>query len=68
MKENCDICGQTSDDLVGCRNPHCENLVCSECRVESDKGYLCKPCERKAREVSTSWEKQKEIRDTLLHP
>jgi len=59
MKGNCDICGQTSDDLVDCYNPHCENLVCSECRVESDNGCLCKRCGKKMREVSTRWERKK---------
>jgi hypothetical protein len=68
MKGNCDICGQATDDLVDCCNPHCDNVVCSECRVESDNGYLCKQCEKKIRKVSTRWERKKKIRDSLLHP
>ena len=68
MKGNCDICGQATDDLADCYNPHCENVVCSECRVKFDNGYLCKRCERKMRKVSTRWEKKKEIRNSLLHP
>jgi hypothetical protein len=60
MKGNCDICGQTGDDLVDCHNPHCENVVCSECRVESDKGYLCKRCEKIVKEVYSLGKKEKD--------
>ena len=61
MKGNCDNCGQTDDNLVVYHKPHCENLVCSECRVKVDNGYLCKLCEKKMREVTTRWEKKKKI-------
>ncbi len=68
MEGDCDVCGQTSDGLVECHNPHCANLVCSGCRVESDHGYLCRECEKKVREVSTRWEGKKKIRDSMLPP
>jgi hypothetical protein len=67
MKGNCDNCGQTDNDLVVCRNPHCENLVCSRCRVKTDNGYLCKQCEKKMKEVATRWRRKKKIRDRSLH-